>query len=329
MSLRGRRVLFAVAAGPRIGFGHVGRSRALARALDVRHVVALRGTPATARAVRDLGASVCARTGPALERFKPALVVIDDPSVRHGRAALHQARRAGVPVASVHDLGYAHLHSDLVIDATPIGRRGEPLADLVGPAFTVLDPSLRDLRRPRHTRRTDRILIALGGGSHILRYGAALAVAIGAAWPTADIVLAPGFSPGPRPELPAGAEWLDRPGQLQAELSRCTAAIVGGGLTLAEACVLGTPTVALAVTRAQRPHIIRLAEAGAVLDAGLAMRPGAMRRVAAGLMALRSDAQARQLGRRAQSLIDGRGASRVAAALAALFERTEGHRHAA
>jgi UDP-2,4-diacetamido-2,4,6-trideoxy-beta-L-altropyranose hydrolase len=329
MSLRGRRVLFAVAAGPRIGFGHVGRSRALARALDVRHVVALRGTRATARAVAGLGASVQPRTGWALEGFDPALVVIDDPSGRHGRMALRQARQAGVPVASVHDLGYAHLGADLVIDATLTGRRGEPTADLAGPAFTVLDPSLRRCRIARRARLDDRVLIALGGGSHVLRHGAALAVAIRAAWPTADILIAPGFSAGPRPHLPARAHWLDRPGQLAAELSRCTAAVVGGGLTLAEACVLGTPTVALAVTGAQRHHIITLTAEGAVLDAGLATAAGATRRVADSLVSLRAEALARRLSRRAQQVIDGQGAARVANHLAALVRRTEGRAHAA
>ena len=329
MSLRGRRVLFAVAAGPRIGFGHVGRSRALARALDVRHVVALRGTPATARAVHGLGAVVYARTGAALEQFDPALVVIDDPSVGHGGEALRQARQAGVPVASIHDLGYAHLDSDLVIDATLTGRPGEPPAELVGPAFTVLDPALRKRRVPRRGRLKDRVLFALGGGGHVLQLRGGPRRGDCGLWPAADIPLAPGFSTGRRPRLPARASWLDRPGQLPAELARCTMAVVGGGLTLAEACLLGTPAVALAVTSAQRRRIATVAEAGAVLDAGLAIAAGAARRVTAGVVSLRSDALARQLGRCAQSVIDGRGASRVADELSALVRWTEGRRHAA
>src|SRR5262249_20065557 len=151
------------------------RSRALARALGAPHVVALRGTAATARSVRAMGATVIAPSQQAIARFRPDIIVIDDPSPSDAKRALAAARALRVPVASIHDLGLAHLESDLVIDASRVAEKQPHAGELVGPRFTVLDPGLVRLRVPPRHRETDSVLIALGGGAHVLRYGSALA----------------------------------------------------------------------------------------------------------------------------------------------------------
>ena len=328
MTTAARRVLFIVAAGPRVGFGHLRRSRALAHAFDVPHVVLLRGSTSTARAARAMGAVLLPRTGISIARFSPDLVVIDDPSVRFARQALVWARRAHVPVASVHDLGRAYIASDLKIDAsiTASGRR--PPAELAGPAFTILDPALPSARPA--LGGAPRVLIALGGGAHIRQHGAAIARGICDALPQVRVVLAPGFQAGRRPALPERAEWLGDPTQLASELARCVVAIVGGGVTLAEACAVGTPIVALAVTRAQRQTIDAFASAGAVFDAGRAGSSGDVQRVVAGVLSMtRSLALARRLAGRAHGMVDGLGAHRVAAYLSGLVRRRGGHAHAA
>lgn len=324
------RVLFVVAAGPRMGFGHVVRSRALARALGAPHVVALRGTRATARSVRGLGATVIGRSRQAMARFQPDIVVIDDPSASEAERAMRVARDLDVPVASVHDLGLAHVASDLVIDASVVGVSRSGATDLIGPRFTVLDPALVRQRVPRRVREIDAVLIALGGGAHVLRYGSTLAFGICDALPAARIVVAPGFASGERPILPARAAWLPEPRALPRALARCAIAVVGGGVTVAEACALATPAVAVAVAPAQRQTIQAFARAGAVIDGGRVDAAGAARRVAAGVVQLFGDpSRARQITQRARTLVDGRGAARVATAIAKLVAEAGRSRHAA
>ena len=314
------RVLFAVAAGPRVGFGHFCRSRSLARALDVPHVVAVCGTAATRRAIRATGATTWPATPAAIGRFNPHLIVIDDPSRARAAAWVRHARRRSVPVASVHDLGLAHVASDIVIDASPVGRRAKPRAHLSGPIFTVLDPlhSAPGIRRT--SRLPGRVLIALGGGAHVRRFGAAFARAIALAIDGVEIVVAPGFSEAKRPALPAGARWLRTPDSLPDELCRCSAAVIGGGITLAEACALSTPVIGVAVTRAQRHTVRAFASAGAVIDGGTAPARTTPDRVAAGVRRLFLGGPAvEDMTWRAGRLVDGCGALRVADALVGLM----------
>jgi spore coat polysaccharide biosynthesis predicted glycosyltransferase SpsG len=327
------QVLFAIAAGPLIGFGHFGRTRALARTLAVPHVVAVAGTAATRRILAAAGATIVPASvdvedvdADAIDRVAPHVVVVDDPSAERARRWVSLARRRHVPVASIHDLGHGHVESDLVVDASLTGvvkgARGVT-PHLLGPAFTVLDPLFS--RPAEAERRRRRVLIALGGGSHVLRFGAALAEGICRVLPDVRVVIAPGFSTGRRPALPEGGSWLGDPRSLPDELRRCTAAVVGGGITLSEACAVGTPVVGVAVTPAQHRTIRAFAAAGAVIDGGLAGTPGTARRVASSIVALVTGepSVSRQIAR-AQRLVDGRGAQRVADAIAALV--VAGHR---
>ena len=314
------RVLFAVAAGPRMGFGHVVRSRALARAMGAPHVVALRGTAATARSVRALGATVLARSPRAIARFRPDVIVIDEPSVSSAERVLQIARAMGVPAASIHDRGLARVDSDLVIDASLIAT-SRPGTDLAGPRFTILDPALVLERVAHRSREAGSVLIAIGGGAHVLRYGSTLAFGIRAALPAARVVVAPGFARGRRPMLPAGAAWLPEPRALPRALARCAVAVVGGGVTVAEACALATPVVAVAVVPAQHQNLQQFVRAGAIVDAGRVDAAGAAHRVASAVARLITNAPAvRQMTARARGLVDGRGASRVAAALGRLAD---------
>jgi spore coat polysaccharide biosynthesis predicted glycosyltransferase SpsG len=117
---------------------------------------------------------------------------------------------------------------------------------------------------------------------------------------------------------------------LSAELGRCAVAVVGGGVTLYEACALGTPAVAVAVAPGQRRTVRAFASQGAALDAGSVASPRAVSRVAAGVGALLQGGPAVDaLAERARDLIDGRGAFRVAAHLTALVSRAEERTHAA
>jgi UDP-2,4-diacetamido-2,4,6-trideoxy-beta-L-altropyranose hydrolase len=324
------RVLFCVAAGPRVGFGHLARSRSLARALGVPLVAAVRGTTATRRAARDLGAQTLPPTTAAFDAFAPQLVIVDDPSGPDACAWVAHARRRGVPVASVHDLGRGVVPSDLVIDGSVSAVPACGRIDLAGPEFAILDPQVRERRQRPCVREADRVLIALGGGAHVRQFGSALAFGLCRAVPGLEIVVAAGFAGGRLPDLPAGGQWIQAKRGLAAELSRCAAAVVGGGVTLYEACALGTPVVVVAVAPGQRTTIRSFASRGAALDAGPALSPRAVSRVAAGVAALlEGGPDVEALTAHARDLIDGCGAFRVAACLTALTTRMEGRTYAA
>ena len=95
------------------------------------------------------------------------------------------------------------------------------------------------------------MLVALGGGHHVRRVAQQLVLAIRRCTTDVSISVAAGFSRGRRPTL-RGARWLSARTGLTQALVDCDVAIVAGGVTLYEACALGTPAVALAVVPEQR-----------------------------------------------------------------------------
>jgi UDP-2,4-diacetamido-2,4,6-trideoxy-beta-L-altropyranose hydrolase len=319
-------VVFCVAAGPRVGFGHLLRSRTLARALGVAHLVIVRGAESAREAARSMGAVTLPARLDTLTHCEPALVVVDDPLAAAGSRWVSAARQLGVPVASVHDLGVHYLASDLVID----GSMGVPVRAtprrLTGPQFALVHPWLV-ARRPRGlAHRTGGLLIALGGGDHVRHLGVALARALVG---SAPVRLAAGFSFVPRPALPEGAHWI-HPSELPAALSDCALAVVSGGMTMYEACALAAPAVAVSLTPGQRQTIRACARRGGVVDAGPAGRPDAVGRVVDAVTTLLAEPTARQrLATQAGALVDGRGAWRVASRLVGLVAAVEEARHAA
>jgi spore coat polysaccharide biosynthesis predicted glycosyltransferase SpsG len=288
---RSHPVLFRVAGGHRLGFGHIVRAMSLAKSLEVGAWVSVRGTERAKRVARQLGAHVEERPlDELLASGGHALMVIDDPNVCAAEHALMAARRHGVAVASVHDLGIAPIASDLAIDGSIVSmRKVWPAAQaLLGSRYAVLDADIGGLRAYR-TARVDtasahptpampfveeqpRIVISLGGGERAgvsWKIGRELALAC----PDVQVIVAAGFtangngngSHGPR--LP-NLRPLRAPEWLRLELARATVAIVAGGLTLYEAAALGVPAVAIAVVPAQRPTIAGFVRIGAATAAG-------------------------------------------------------------
>jgi spore coat polysaccharide biosynthesis predicted glycosyltransferase SpsG len=315
------RVLFRAAAGPRRGFGHLVRCRSLARALGVRPLVCVRGTPATRDVALRLGCDVVVGSPNRLLRdLGTDLLVVDDPIESHAAAWIAAGRSAGVPVVTIHDLGIGSPTGDLVVDGsvTRVARRARRHGTS-GPAFAILDPSVATLRdRPRPRRG---VLVALGGGPHaeVVRD---LAVAIARRAPSVVVRVAGGFvSPdGPEPANdPPNLRWLGPVENLPAELSSAEVAVVGGGISLYEACAVGTPAVGVAVVPAQRPTIAGFITRGAALgERRVGTEPD---RLAADVeRMLRNAALRRRVSRTARRLVDGRGAHRAARAIARLLE---------
>jgi spore coat polysaccharide biosynthesis predicted glycosyltransferase SpsG len=118
-----------------------------------------------------------------------------------------------------------------------------------------------------------------------------------------------------------GASWLSARTGLTQALVDCDVAIVAGGVTLYEACALGTPAVALAVVPDQQRAIAEFASRGAVVDAGIASDM-AIERAARGVARLLGDERRRRLtASRARQLVDGLGARRAAEYIQAMLAR--------
>ncbi len=247
-------VVFRVAAGSRIGFGHVVRCRSIARALGVEPLVSIRGNAATRIAAASIGCSPLQSSSErVLRALNPGLIVIDDPCARAAAVWVRRARKLGCPVASVHDLGLGKVSSDLALDAS---------------ADPILDPSVASMRDSGKRPCPLRVLIALGGGTHGRGLAALLASAIARRVPEVRIRAAAGFAvTGHQPEIARG-HWIEAPEGLAAELASATVAVTAGGVTLFEACALGIPAVALPVVPPQQLTIQAVARTGSALDAG-------------------------------------------------------------
>jgi UDP-2,4-diacetamido-2,4,6-trideoxy-beta-L-altropyranose hydrolase len=312
------RVIFAAAAGPTIGFGHLVRCRSLARALGVEPLVSLRGTVATRRRAAAGGWRLAAvRNDDDLRRLDPDVLVVDDPSITAVRMWVRRARRVGVPVATIHDLAIAAIDSDLVIDGSVQSPRGVDgrLGSLRGVLYTILDPRVRTTRERLRRPRSRRVLVALGGGRRTA-IAARLARAIVARAGDVDIRVASGFTAGRRMPALTSGKWIHAHGGLAEELSSTSVAVLAGGVTLYEACALGVPSVAVALTSAQQVTIRALARRGATVDGGSVTDRGTLDRVARAVARLiRDPASRRHMGAVGRRLIDARGAARVAARL--------------
>jgi spore coat polysaccharide biosynthesis predicted glycosyltransferase SpsG len=319
------KVLFVAAAGPRRGYGHLVRCVSFARALGVRPLLAIRGSQKVNEAALALGADVLPDASVRVIRaLRPDIVIVDDPVERAAGRWMAAARAAGALVVSVHDLGIGCRESDLVIDGsitrTKRGRRGA--ASLLGTRFALLDPRVGEMARGRrrvpHNRR---VLIALGGGPRVRQAGA-IADAIVAVDPNAEVRIAGGFVVAPRPAS-SNVVWIGATRGLAVELSQASAAVLAGGVSLYEACALGVPTVSMPVVNGQVPTVRAFARQGAVVGAPLGASP---RDVARRTVALLDDeARRRSLARRSRALVDGCGATRAAAAVVAMSQaRIEG-----
>jgi spore coat polysaccharide biosynthesis predicted glycosyltransferase SpsG len=313
------RVLFRAPVGPRRGFGHLVRCRSLARALGVRPLISLRGGPRARAAARALGFEVVpGSAAAAIARVAPQVVVVDDLIPSHGRRWIAVARRAGCRVVTVHDLGLGARDGDLIVDGSVVraatSRTGRALR---GPQFAILDPAYASVLRAPRTSVVPRVLIALGGGPR-----AAMAYAIASAvrhqMPWARIRIAGGFaqaSPADRGHI----EWTGPLDGLASELSACDVAVVGGGVSLYEACARGVAAVAVPVVAAQRPTVRGFVALQAARGRwGDVDTDGVAREV---VYLLRRPDVRSLMASRARRLVDGRGALRVAEAIRELVNK--------
>lgn len=325
------RVVVRADASPTIGIGHLMRCLALAQALrDAGDAVTLVTTPdagallgpwhgegATAVVISSqIGSAEDAETTRAMVRDVDAAWLVLDGYAFHAdyRAKVRDASRLMV----IDDHAVGPIDADAVTNGNLYAT--ESMYDrsagslLVGPRFALLR---REFRAPTSADVVRAgILLSLGGADPddrtvpLLRALAARGlhgrVVIGPRHLGADIVRATAI------EL--GWDAMEAPDEMAPLLRSCEVAVVGSGTTTLEVMAVGTPMVAVPIAENQAPVAAALERLGLAAVANASDPEGA----AAAAAALMVDpARRTEMGQRGPTLVDGRGALRVAAEMRA------------
>jgi spore coat polysaccharide biosynthesis predicted glycosyltransferase SpsG len=333
MPARAPHIVFLTEGGPDIGLGHVSRCLSLARAAEGGRVSFLvSGDDQVAALLDGFPGEAVSSPWPVdpegarqtVRRLAPDVIVVDSYAASSEFLA---TLRAVAPVVAVDDLADRALPVDVVVNGgagaerLPYERR-PGTRFLLGPRYALLDPSYAEAPARAAARRVSRVLVCLGGGRHVDGVLAALEAVDRA---LADCVVDVAAGPFGGSSMLDGAArdarnrvliHRDRFG-LRELMRGADVAVSGAGVTLCELCATATPTVAVCMASNQRPNAAAFEEAGAALVAGEAGAPGLADAIASALGRLAADRALRaEVAARGRALVDGRGAERVARAIA-------------
>ena len=320
--------------GGRFGYGHVKRMVALGRALRDQHGIgvtfALNGSEDAALPIRRAGFDVTMlEHGFHLENLirvdKPDLLILDG---REGpsRAELEQLKR-GVAVTAVIDDGHERrLASDYAYyppmpGALALGWNGSQTLPRIGWEWAVLGLNPNTVRK-RAPGSRPTVLVAMGGSDPhglTLRMGKALSVLdtayrirfiIGTGTKDAGAV-ARGLV-----ALKSNYETVEGADDLSVEYANADVAVCAFGVTAYELAACGIPAVYLGLTPDHVLSASAFADAGMGLNLGLADKVSDADIVRFLQWLLNKPAARRDMRKQGMALLDGQGASRIAADLA-------------
>jgi spore coat polysaccharide biosynthesis predicted glycosyltransferase SpsG len=318
-------VAIRVDAGGRIGVGHAMRCATLGSALTAaghRVTVVTSSLPAwVEQRFLDAGVTV---SGSAPEGV--GIWIVDGYELG---AELHALADRGVVVVAIDDNHELPVDRARVVVNQNLHATAELYRDvgpdttlLLGPAYAMIRSDVTAIERPANAI-DGRIVLVSFGGTDPARLTLPVTTAL---LDTADVdvVVALGTDHPDRPrvgslvERHVGRVRFD-PGDLTVGLGTAGVAAIGGGSTLWEVASLGIPTVAAVVADNQVAGTAAAENAGFVVgvDVRGGRRTGAD--VAHAVIALLDDADRRiSMATAGQTLFDGRGAERVAAAIEAI-----------
>jgi spore coat polysaccharide biosynthesis predicted glycosyltransferase SpsG len=280
--------------GSEVGFGHAGRCLAIAEALDGAAVFEL-DDPGARRFVADRGG----RT----EEPADTPVVLLDRATPTAATEVGQLQASGQRVVLLDDFGSGRAGADLVIDPPTAAHwpaAGGPR--LAGFEYALVRSEIRAMRRSDEPRD---LLVALGGSDPS---GATPAVAAALADHDPIVNLGPGYQ-GPRPEA---AQVLTDAREFAAALASAKLLVAAYGHSLLEAAFLGVPAVIADVLAELTVHAKAFVVNGTarlVAQDELAGQVGEL---------VEAGDELERMSQRGRSLVDGRGAERVAEALRVL-----------
>jgi spore coat polysaccharide biosynthesis predicted glycosyltransferase SpsG len=235
------------------------------------------------------------------------VVVVDAYAAADGLLRILRSTRACI--VAIDDLGDRELPVDFVVNrAYEAGPR--PYADvpgrrlLLGARYALLGAEFADAPRRVTPLVPSRVLVTLGGEDAGASLAAAVA-AVEAALPEASIDLVAGAFAQSTPARSARVRTHQGLPSLRALLLEADFAVTAAGMTLYESLASGTPTVAVPLAENQKPAYDELSRSGLIV-------PG-QPDLAAAVERLARDASLRQeLSERGRTVVDGRGAERVA-----------------
>jgi len=331
------RVAIRTDAGPEIGLGHARRCLTLAgalRELGVESVFVLAGgrracewleashfEVVPVEPARDLDATLehC--------RVHEARVIVVD-SASLGTAYLTTLAAAGLRVVVIDDLADHDLPVDLVVNGSAGAERlpyrgASRTRFLLGPRHVLLRAQFGQAGTRSVPDRARRVLITVGGGDPsdlTSRLVGWTTRALGAV--EQDVVVGPfGARTGALQAAAAAGRVVlhEDPKDLAALMLEADMALSGGGQTAYELAATGTPAVAIRLADNQTLNLTALAEAGTLDWVGDAGDDDLHVKIGTALAGLANDPMRRaRMSRQGRALVDGRGAGRVARAIADL-----------
>lgn len=218
-------------------------------------------------------------------------------------------------IAIIDDFSRADLNADIIINYMPKGKEVHyKNADLVlaGLSYAPLRPQFAcEPAKTPHQNDLPRILISTGGADRYHMRDAICECVRGTG--TVTHLLTPVVADGSIADMAT-------------LMKSCDLAITAGGSTLIELCATGTPAIVFTVADNQLPQVRPLAEQGVISFAGsigdgdethvTAERAAVLKNIKTLLEDLLNDAEKRStMSEKMRSLVDGRGAERIATAL--------------
>lgn len=334
------RVLIRTDASARQGLGHLQRCQSLAAALEEQNwrcafviagdaeVARRRGYEARALMSTPGSDGDLEETTAAARNAACRAVIVD--SYDTGAAFFSGLRAAGFATIAIDDRAAFPFAAHLVInggvhaDTIRYESSSGDTEFLLGGAYALLRPAFRDLPPRKVPNRAGRVLVMLGGSD--IRGLTVPILRELAEGTTLEITAVVGPLARNGPDVAAAAlGWNARvdvvvsPDEVAPLMAAADLAVTAGGQTLYELAAAGVPPVVIVAAENQRPQCVRFEQLGFSRTAGDAADPDIAKHAGLLIARLTDDAEARTAAARAgRGVVDGAGASRVAARIAAL-----------
>jgi spore coat polysaccharide biosynthesis protein SpsF len=335
----GRLALIRCDGGGRYGYGHVKRMVALARVLRDQHgigaIFALNGSEDASQPIRRAGFDVtmldhAGSLENMIRESRPSLLILDG---RDGpsRAELEQLKRHVAVTAVIDDAHERRLAADYayyppVPGAMALNWNGSQTSARIGWEWALLGLNPNAVRK-RAPGSRPTVLVAMGGSDPhglTLRMGKAL-TALDTAYRVRFVIGTGTKDPGAVARglvgLKKNYETVEGADDLSVEYANADVAICAFGVTAYELAACGIPAIYIGLTA---DHVL---SASAFADEGMGLNLGLADKVSDADIArflqwlLNKPAARRDMRKQGMALLDGQGATRIAADLASALEQ--------